>query len=115
MYVMMGSPPPEEWDIKDETGTVSKIVSVLNFTKHQRRRVRDIIEHTHHCLLTGESYNPARESREAPYLTNIEDGSRTAQSVADYLECGLSYRETTILINRDQYRAERDCIRFCRL
>ena len=35
MYIVMGSPPPEDWDLKDGTGTVSKIVSVLNFSKHQ--------------------------------------------------------------------------------
>lgn len=110
MYVVMGAPPPEEWDLKDGTGTVSTIVSALNYTVHQRRKVKLILERTHRCLLLDEPYDATRKSREKPYPTTIEDGSETEQLVADYLELGLSYTEATMMINRDLHRAGKTTI-----
>ncbi len=68
-------PPSEDWDLRDGTGTVLKTALVLNFTVHQRRQVTLIIEQTHHCLLTGDTYNPVRKTRVNRYPTTIKDGS----------------------------------------
>ncbi len=73
--------------------------------------MRCIIEQTHHSLLTGEAYNPARKTRAIPYPATIEEGSKTEQLVADYLELGLSYTEVTIVINRDLFRARMRSVR----
>ena len=55
-----------------------------------------------------ESYNPSRAH--PPGCSKIEDGSQEQQLVADYRERGLSYSETTILINRWCYSNRRDDI-----
>jgi hypothetical protein len=92
----MQAPPPEEW--KGPGGTVSKIVEALKLDNSQRRRVERVIAETHHCLIHGEVYDAKRATHEGKLA--IEDGSEIQQLVANYRERGLSYTETTMMINR---------------
>ena len=48
---VLKAPPPEEW--RGEGGTVSQIVSALNLTKDQRKKVIRVIAKTHQCLTVG--------------------------------------------------------------
>jgi hypothetical protein len=93
---VLHAPPPDEW--RGEGGTISDVIGGLKLKESQRRTVEKVLIATHHSLLKGEEYEPSRKS--APKKRFIEDGSKEQQLVADYREQGLSYTETTMLINR---------------
>ena len=93
---VLGAPPPEDW--RGEGGTVSEIARALRLNTNQHRRVLNVIVRTHHALLTGAEYDSMREFRAGSVA--ITPGSLEEQAVADNRERGLSYTETTLLINR---------------
>ena len=87
-------------------------------SKNQRRMIHKVISVTHQCLMTGETYEPMRAS--VPGTTAIKDGSREQQLIADYRERGLSFTETTMLVNRWCHRnghesVTRSAVRTCKM
>ena len=94
-YIKIGSPPPEDW--RGEGGAISRIIAALEMTANERRKVERVIHKTYHSLRNGEIYDESRSSRQNE--TAIADGSKIQQLVADYRETGLSYSETTMVIN----------------
>ena len=93
---MLGTPLPEER--RGAGGTVSQTARALCLNANQHRRVLNVIIKTHHTLLTSAKYDSMREFRAGSVA--IKSGSPEEQAVADYRERGLSYTETTLLINR---------------
>jgi hypothetical protein len=63
----------------------------------ERRKVTRVITDTYHCLRQGEVYDKARASHNN--VTAIVDGTKIQQLIADYREAGLSFSQTTLLIN----------------
>ena len=61
------------------------------------RKVEQVITYTYHSLCCGQEYNEGRASCEN--VTEIADGSKIQQLVANYREHGLSYSQTTLMIN----------------
>jgi hypothetical protein len=94
-YVKVGCPPPEVWH--GIGGTISETIKALAMSADERRKVKQVITDTYHSLCRGEDYNKGRASREN--VTEIADGSKIQQLVADYREHGLSYSQTTLMIN----------------
>jgi hypothetical protein len=113
---ILRAPPPEDWH--GEGGTVSMICEAMKMSKNQRRMIHKVISVTHQCLMTGETYEPMRAS--VPGTTAIKDGSREQQLIADYRERGLSFTETTMLVNRWCHRnghesVTRSAVRTCEM
>jgi hypothetical protein len=61
------------------------------------RKVELVITNTYHSLHCGEQYNEGRKLREN--LTAIADGNKIQQLVAIFREAGLSFSQTTVMIN----------------
>eukprot|EP00956_Cyclotella_meneghiniana_P020465 scaffold36269_cov40-Cyclotella_meneghiniana.AAC.2 len=99
-HVILEAPPPEDWD--GEGGTVYQIIEGLKMDKNKdRHKVRRVILKTHKALLQGDEYVAMREYR--PGTTAIKQGSIQQKLIADYREKGLSFTETTMMINRYCY------------
>jgi hypothetical protein len=94
-YVQIGAPPPEDWHGEGEM--ISRIVGALEMTVVDSRKVETVISDTYQSLHQGEIYDKGRISRKNK--TAIADSSKIQQLLTDYRECGLSYSETTFLIN----------------
>jgi hypothetical protein len=96
-YIKIGAPPPDE--LHGRGGTISKTMNALDMSvlADECRKVERIITKTYHSLLGGEEYNEGRKSRKN--LTAIADGNKIQQLVADYREAGLSFSQTTVMIN----------------
>ncbi len=96
-YIKIGAPPPNDWHGRG--GTISKAMNAfdMSVSADERRKVERIITKTYHSLLRGEEYNKGRKSRKN--LTTIADGDNIQQLVADYREAGLSFSQTTVMIN----------------
>ena len=60
--IVLGAPPPEEWDGED--GTVAKIRRAFKMNINQRKRIKNVVAKTHHAMLFGEDYDPARAPRD---------------------------------------------------
>jgi hypothetical protein len=93
-YTHMKTPPPQDW--YGEGGTISLIVGKLD-SEVDRRTVYKVIRETYTCAVNGEVYDPSRKRRENK--SSIAKGSEIEKLVADYREAGLSYSQTTLLIN----------------
>ena len=83
----------------------SEIVSTLILKHSQGQRAENAIVATHYAHLTREEYNSMREF--CPGSWAILDDSIEQQLVADCREWGLSYTNSTILINRDCIKSGR--------
>ncbi len=96
-YIKIGALPPDEW--QGRGGTMSKTMNALDMSvlADERRKVERIITKTYHSLLHGEEYDEGRKSRKN--LTAIADGNKIQQLVADCREAGLSFSQTTVMIN----------------
>ncbi len=96
-YIKIGAPPPNDWNSRGRM--ISKTMNALDMSvsADKRRKVERIITKTYHSLLHGEEYNKGRKSRKN--LTAITDGNNIQQLVADYREAGLSFSQTTVMIN----------------
>ena len=94
-YVKVGCPQPEVWN--GVGGTILETIKSLAMSADERRKVKQVITDTYHSLCGGEDYNKGRASRET--ITEIADGSKIQQLVANYRERGLSYSQTTLMIN----------------
>jgi hypothetical protein len=66
-------------------------------TAEERRKVETFISDTYESLRQEEVFDEGRISRKNK--TAIGDGSKIQQLLADYQESGLSFSETTFLIN----------------
>ena len=88
---------------------MSQIVRALRLNKNQRKKVLRVIAKTHHSLTVGEARDSTRAFRAGTAF--IKDGSKEQQLVADYRERGLSFTETTILVNKCCIRNNRETVR----
>ena len=68
-----------------------------------------VIAKTHHSLTVGEAHDSTRAFCAGTAF--IKDGSKEQQLVADYRERGLSYTETTMLVNKWRIRNNRETVR----
>ena len=91
----IGYPPPKYWH--GNGGTISIMLKALAMSADKCRKVTRVITDTYHCLWQGEVYNVARAS--CDNVTAIADGTKIQQLIADCREAGLSYSQTTLLIN----------------
>ncbi len=96
-YIKIGAPPPDDWHGRG--GRISMTMNALDMSvsADERRKVELIITKTYHSLLRGEEYNKGGKSRKN--LTAIADGNNIQQLVTDYREAGLSFSQTTVMIN----------------
>jgi hypothetical protein len=94
-YLQIGAPPPKDWYGKG--GMISRTVEALEMTIEERRKVETVISDTYQSLRQEKVFDEGRISRKNK--TAIAHSSKIQQLVADYQESGLSFSETTFLIN----------------
>ena len=102
----MQAPPPEDWT--GPGGTVSEVIKTLKLSKNLRRKVLTIISQTHRSLLVGTECDLSQAHQAGTRM--IADGSEEQQMIANYRERGLSYTETTMLVNRWCIASERTTV-----
>jgi hypothetical protein len=74
------------------------MIKALAMSDDECRKVMRVITDTYHCLHQGEVYDKARALHNN--VTAIADGTKIQhQLIADYREAGLSFSQTTLLIN----------------
>jgi hypothetical protein len=94
-YIKIGCPPPEDW--YGDGGTIAITIKALAMSDDKHRKVTRVITDTYHCLRQGDIYDKARASRNN--VPTIADGTKIQQLISDYREAGLSFSQTTLLIN----------------
>ena len=72
-------------------------MNALDMSADECRKVERIITNTYHSLLCSEEYNEGRKLQKN--LIAIADGNKIQQLVANCREAGLSFSQTTVMIN----------------
>ena len=92
----LGSPGPSYWGGKH--GTISVLCTRFRIPKKKKRQVKRVLEECLRCSLSGDVFDGRPRTRTGrPPL--IDPWSEDEEIITDWIEQGLGFRYTTLMVN----------------
>ena len=93
-----GAPPPSEWGGRN--GTICRLAKFFRIPNKKRRQIARIIAEVWECIVDGRRYDDDRKLYNRGRMSMIEEGGGEEAIIADWMEQGLGFRHTLIIINQ---------------
>ena len=95
---VLDTPPKFKWI--GQNGTIATIARTLKISKGSSRMILNVLNDVTACLEEGLEYDGSRKQIDVVRETRkLKAGSLDEQLIADWMEDGLGYRLTTMLLN----------------
>ena len=103
---VLKAPPKVEWDGRD--GTISIIQRELKIESSKRRTIKSVLDKLDECINKKIKFSPTGIYQSLGPKIIIKEGSYEECIIADWMEQGLGFRMTTLMVN--QHRLEEDLL-----